>query len=117
MPVSRAMTLGYRIAARRAAVRAAAAGPAAAVRGARRRQVDLAAQPVDALHLHRDGVAEAVAAPGRFADKGRLVLAHLETLPAQTARGEETLEDLSEAHEQATSNEADDLTGDLLLPA
>src|SRR5450756_1298057 len=117
MPVSRAMALGYRIVARRAAVRAAAAGPAAAVRGARRRQVDLAAQPVDALHLDGDGVAEPVAAPGRFADERRLVLAHLEAFPAQAARGEETLEDLAEADEQAASNEADDLAGELLLPA
>src|SRR5450756_3052926 len=99
MPVSRAMALGYRIAARRAAVRAAAAlWPAAAVRGACRGEVDLAAQPVDALHLHRDGVAEAVAAPGRFADERRLVRAHLEAFPAQPARGEETLEDLSLIH-------------------
>src|SRR5450759_3123606 len=117
MPVSRAMALGYRIVARRAAVRAAAAGPAAAVRCARRRQVDLAAQPVDALHLDCDGVAEAVAAPGRFADERRLVLAHFEAFPAQAARGEETLEDLAEADEQAASNEADDLAGELLLPA
>src|SRR5665648_435473 len=57
------------------------------------------------------------AAPGRFADERRLVLAHLEAFPAQPARGEETLEDLAEADEQAASNEADDLAAELLLPA
>ena len=45
------------------------------------------------------------------------MLAHLEALTAQAARGQEALEHLSEAHEQPAAHEADDLAGELLLPA
>ena len=81
------------------------------------RQLDLPLVAGDRLDPHGDAVAQPVGPAGAAAAESRPERVQLEELAVQAARGDEALEHLAEAHEEARADHADDLPLPLRVPA
>src|SRR4051812_21446867 len=81
-------------------------------------EIDAPARRGDPPHVHADRIAEPHRLPRALADERRALLVEVPPLAAHRPRGQEPLEALvAEAHERATTHEADHLAVEGAVPA